>query len=203
MIKNECPQQYDIEPTCFQVVPSIAIRHTQEICQLLDIPKSSIRIALALMIPNLNDPSKFLYGLRDPSYHTEYKNTWGLPSIGMSQETFLQIEEEPLSVQEVMQQLSENKLKGANLNFSRFVGWTGRSRNPKLDSQFAEPYYLIMVDAVTKPVDPNLISMSTDAYTNLVWLTTQEHADLVTASPNKACGACSQLAFAAVNNGNI
>lgn len=200
---DQCPQSYDIEPTCFNVVPSVAIRHAEDICKQMDIPTSSIRTAMALMIPNASDPTKILYGFRDPAFHTEYRNTWGLPSVGMTQDDFLKFDTNPEAVEQVMQKLAHNKLNDTELAPDRFVGWTGRLRSPRVDPQFLEPYYLIMTNLVTKPLDPRNIPISTPAYSKLLWLTPQEHVEIVTASPNKACGACSQLAFAAANNGKF
>lgn len=200
---DKCPQSWNIEPTCFDVIPAVAMKHAEGICQQMTIPKSSIRVAMALMIPNANDPTKILYGLRNPEFHTEYKNTWGLPSVGMQQEEFLKLDTDLEATLAVMQRLAHNKLDNVELAPDRFVGWTGRLRSPKVDPQFPELYYLIMIDVVTKPVDPRSIPMSTLAYSNLLWLTPQEHAAIVTASPTKACGACSQLAFAAASNGKL
>lgn len=201
--KDSCPKSYDIEPTCFEVIPAVAINHAKSICEQMGMPSSSIRVATGLMIPNAKNPSKILYGLRDPQFHTEYKDTWGLPSAGMSQDEFLNLDTDPNSIQVVMKKLAQNKLNGVELTPDKFVGWTGRLRSPNVDPQFTEPYYLIMVDLITKPVDPSNIPMSTPAYSSLLWLTPQEHAEIVTASPKKACGACSQLAFAATNQGRL
>ena len=201
--KDSCPKSYDIEPTCFEVNPPIAINHAKSICEQMGMTSSSIRVAMGLMIPNAKNPSKILYGLRNPQFHTEYKDTWGLPSVGMSQNDFLNLDTDQNSIQAVMEKLAQNKLNGADLTPERLIGWTGRLRSPKVDPQFTEPYYLIMVDLITKPVAPSKIPKSTPAYSHQIWLTPDEHAEIVTASPNKACGACSQLAFAAANQGKL
>jgi len=191
-----CPSSFDIEPTCFDVNPTLAVRHAESICEQMGMPSTSIRFAMGLMIPSRADSSKILYGFRNPEFHTEYKSTWGLPSVGMSREEFLDLDQDADVATAVVNKLTANKLDGVELAADRLVGWTGRLRGPNVDPQFTEPYYLIMVNLATTPADPTAIPNSTQAYLNLEWLTPEEHADVVTTSPKKACGACSQLALA-------
>lgn len=193
----------DVQPVHFNLDPESAFNNATRICEHMGIPISSIKIAMGLVIPNLEQPEKILYGLRNPDYHTEYPDTWGLPSISMSHDEFLALNKGDEAVHQVMNRLTQAKLAGISINPDRVIGWTGRLRLPYRDPQFEKDYYLIMVDWKTKGINPKSIPTSTPAYLELRWLTPEEHSDIIKTTPTKACGACSQLVCAAVQQNKL
>ncbi|MFZ5844926.1 MAG: hypothetical protein ACOY0S_00465, partial [Patescibacteria group bacterium] len=197
------PSVFDIEPTCFSLDPTRALSHAYLILERSGIAKENVQIAVGLVIPSATNPDQILYGRRDPLYHTEYQDTWGLPSTGISQEEFLAAGVGGAGLQPVPSRIGERKLGGLALEFDQVVGWAGRLRLTGVDPQFARDYYLILVDVQTKPIVPSSVPGQTVAYREFRWLTPQEQVQLVLASPKKACGACSELATLAARLGKI
>ncbi len=200
---EDCPSPSDIEPACFSLEAPKALSHARMVLEQTGLPKENLRVAVGLVIPNAANLEQILYGWRDPQYHSEYRDTWGLPSIGITPEDLLAAQDDSLAFGQIPQRVGERKLGGMVLEFDHVVGWTGRLRLVRQDSQFTSDYYLIMVDVRTKPVWPDALPEKTPAYTRLQWLTPQEHTALVVATPNRACGACSDLASLAARLGRI
>lgn len=192
--ESVCPSPFDIEPTCFNLEPQVALEHARRVCRDANIPEESVRTAMGLVIPNHHDQGRILYGLRDPEYHTEYRDTWGLPSIGVGTDDFLRFTDNSPIPSSVTDRLSQLKLGNIPLQPERIVGWTGRLRLTHQDPQFETDYYLILVDVKTEPVHPDLLPTNTAAYKELRWFTPEEHAQFVETTPHQACGACSELA---------
>lgn len=201
--EENCPSPYDLEPMCFTVKPSTAVEHARSVVAQMKLPADSVRVALALVIPNQENPQKILYGRRDPQFHTEYKDTWGLPSVGLTIDEFLESENNPNTISAFLQRISERKLGGSPLTYDRPVAWTGRIRLNKTDPQFASDYYLIMVDVKTQPQDPQSIPKRSAAYSEFQWLTPEEHTTIIKQTPTQACGACSELASLASRLGKL
>lgn len=200
---DSCPQSFDLEPMCLDIDPQRAIEHARGVCTQVGIPEESVRVALGVVVPNADNPKKILYGLRRPEFHTEYKETWGLPSIGLATDDFLRSSTDPSVYQKALSRLSEIKLENIPLFFQRTIAWTGRIRLAKNDPQFAENYYLIMVDVKTNPLSPNFLPESSKAYAEFQWLTPDEHTALIMQTPTHACGACSDLASLASRLGKL
>lgn len=199
----DCPSPFDIEPTCFTFDPSRVLAHARMILESTDLPQKDLRIAVGLVIPSKNNPHEILYGLRDPSYHSEYRDTWGLPSMGISEDEFANAGLQGGRLDHVPQRMSEKKLGNTHLEFDHVVGWTGRLRLSRIDPQFTSDYYLLLVDIQTKPLDPTSVPEQTEAYRQLRWLTPDEHTALIRATPLRACGACSELASLAARLGKL
>lgn len=197
-----CPAASDIEPTCFDFDASVAWNHAQTVCEALELPRDAVQPAIGLVIPNQDNSYAILYGLRSSVYHTEFKDTWGLPSIGLTREELFQLGE-PGPAGAILARLSQRKLGGVRLEPDRIVGWTGRIRLTRNDPQFTHDYYLVMVDIKTTPVDPRELPPNSDAYTQLRWLTPKQHTEIVQTSPQHACGACSELASLADRLGRL
>lgn len=204
--QGSCPDLFDIEPTCYSLEPTRVLEFAQGIARELEFPEPNpVRIAMALMIPRLGDEKRLLYALRSPQYHTEFPNTWGLPSVGVSAEELLHLQGDTLAptLSTILARLSERKLGNLDLVPQEIVAWTGRARNHHRDDRFTESYYLLMLDALTQPVSADDIPSSTSAYLDFTWLTPQEHEAFIKSMPKVACGACSQLALAASKAGKI
>lgn len=200
---EDCPSPYDIEPACFSLDAPRALSHARMVLEQTGLPKENLRVAVGLVIPNAHNGEQILYGLRDPQYHKEYRDTWGLPSMGITPDDLLASQEDGVPFGQIPARVGERKLGGIALAFDHIVGWTGRLRLTRHDPQFASDYYLIMVDVRTKPVFPNAVPEMTTAYTQLQWLTPEDHTALVLSTPSRACGACSDLASLAARLGKI
>lgn len=199
-----CPDAFDIEPMCFDVDPQRAVAHAAEISKQFGIGGDRpVRVAMGVVVPSAEQPGKILYGLRRPDYHTEYKNTWGLPSIGVDTQVFAAFGQDGNGYRAELARVSERKLAGVPLIFDRPVAWTGRLRLTANHPEFTENYYLVMVDVKTKPVSPSILPSETAAYSQLRWLTPDEHTALILRTPTRACGACSDLASMASRLGKL
>lgn len=200
---EDCPSPCDIEPACFFLDAPRALSHARMVLEQTGLAKENLRVAVGLVIPNALNKEQILYGLRDPQYHNEYRDTWGLPSMGITPDDLLASQKDGLAFGQIPERIGNRKLSGLALEFDHIVGWTGRLRLVRYDPQFASDYYLIMVDVRTKPVLPDAVPETTTAYTQLQWLTPEDHTALVLATPNRACGACSDLASLAARLGKI
>ena len=198
-----CPNPSDFEPMCFQVDPLRALDHARGVCRQLGLPDQAINVALGVVVPSLENPEKILYGLRSPQYHTEYKDTWGLPSIGLSIDEFLKSGADNNVLDGILTRICERKLPGVQLQFDRTIAWTGRVRLHQRDHQFLNDYYLIMVDVKAKQISQKGFPAASAAYTEFQWLTPDEHTALIMQAPNHACGACSDLASLAFRLGKL
>lgn len=196
--------EFDIEPTYDWYEPLFAFIHAQTILKATypDYPIEQIRQmihpAVGLLIPSSQDPQKILYVLRDAG-SKEFPNAWGLPSTGIDIEQGFRLKgpnEQPDTdtFHGIVEQMLTRKgrFTSAKLIPKDFLGWTGRLRGPQ--NGFAEEYYLVMIDIVTQPVDPDTIC-TTDRYPDFQLLTPEEHHSLITHWPNTACGACSTLVY--------
>lgn len=199
--ENPCPSPLDIEPTCFSLDPKRALAHAQSIVNKLG-SAYGIKPAVGLIIPLVSDPTRILYGLRDPMHSDEFPNAWGLPSTSITIEMFegLVTRKGGINIpgaEEVIELLSKKKQKLPNSSLSpdQIVGWTGRVRSKR--NGYREDYYLLMVDIRTKPISFEESPQPSIAYTEFRWLTPEEHMKIVEENPSKACGACSALAYQA------
>lgn len=190
-IQENCPSPFDLEPMCFTVEPARVYNHARSVCQRISLPE--IRVALGVAIPNEEYPKRILYGFRNPQYHTEYRDTWGLPSGSLTIEEFLR-SGNPGVIPQILQRISGLKLGGIPLQLDQRIGWTGRIRLHENNPQIVGDYYLVMVDVKVNPMPSDSFPSASPAYTEFKWLTPDEHTDLIIKTPNHACGACSDLA---------
>lgn len=203
MRAEDCPQSYDIEPSCFTLDPKRALAHAKMILETSKLPPRNLGIAVAVVIPNQRHPEQILYGLRGPNYHTEYCETWGLPSMGITENDLLETEGDERVFKDILARIGQRKLGGLILKYDLVIGWTGRLRLQKNDPQFKTDYYLIMVDIRSAPIDPDILPERSNAYVDLMWLTPEAHTALVQTTPLRACGACSDLASLASRLGRL
>lgn len=204
MPKAECPQPFDIEPTCFEFNAQNAWNHARGILSLTFPEKEPYEIdmmiepAVAFVVPSAYDASKYLYGKRSPD-SDEFPNAWGLPSTSITKEQIHLLDRSgtinPEIGEQIVMKLRQKKgeLTTQTLNPQKIIGWTGRLRGP--NNGYDHDYYLIMVDIQTDPIDPQSVASQTYKYTEFQWLTADEHNDLILQSDSKACGACSALVF--------
>lgn len=198
-IESVCPNPADIEPLCFSLDTERALAHAQSFVDKLGL-KDGIRPAIGLIIPSKSNGDQILYGLRDPLYSGEFPNAWGLPSTNITVEIFrnLTTQNGELNIQGVTEAINivtnaKQKLPNISLVPERIVGWMGRLRLER--DGYNGDYYLIMVDIRTTPIRPEAIPNSSIAYSEFTWLTPGDYMRSVEENPNRACGACSALAY--------
>lgn len=211
MARIECPQPFDIEPTCFNFDGQEAWNHARDILSLTfpgknpDEIESMIEPAIAFVIPSAHNSDEYLYGKRSPDAD-EFPDAWGLPSVSITKDQFSQLDkngqvDQNTGLETVMKlRQKKGKITSSTITPKRIVGWTGRLRGPT--NGYGHDYYLIMVDVQTDPIDPDSIATNTHKYTEFRWLTPDQHMDLTSQAENQACGACSALIYQYTKQGD-